>query len=691
MNVTTILGPKPSISEPELARGLRMITWQGVTASAMFSVVNSGFLAAYALALGANNLQIGILAAIPFIMQPFQIPAVALVERLRLRKLIAVLTWFPAQAMWLVIGLIPLFVDAPSGPAVALLLGAMALRGSLTAFVTASWNSWLRDLVPQDVLGRFFSRRLAVSTIASVVFGLAAAFFIDYWRGQASSENVVFGYTFVLVFGAVFLGLTSPVFMALAPEPRMQPPPQSQASLLKTLAAPFRDRNFSHLIRFLFLWGLASNLAVPFFIVYMLNELRLPLSVVIGLSVLSQMVTVLFLRVWGPMADRYGNKVVLSLAASLYLMVILGWTFTTMPGRHILTFPLLVMLHIFGGMASAGLNLGAETIGLKLAPKEQATSYLVGASLAASLGSAIGPLLGGRFADFFSVRALELQFNWADPSRTIELPALSLTGFDFLFAIAFLLGLLTLNTLNALKEEGEVSREVALSELYAQTQEMSRPVSSVPGLGFVAYVPYSILRRVPGLGVAVGVTAYQLASSVKGAVTTAARGKEAATNLAERINQAVSRTAQAMEDVDRYGMELARHATRGAVQASDEVDLDAGHLAKEAVVGAVLGLGKAKVNPWDALRGAGYGIIQGAVEVWANLDEVALEAVKGARQIADELGMKEQDAAAQVARGALDAAQALGPEAAARVKEALEEHLVDSGYEESIDCTDDTD
>jgi len=93
---------------------------EGMASLGFYSITTSGFLAAYALALGANNLQIGVLAAIPFIAQPLQIPAILLVERLRKRKVIAVPTWFIAQALWLPIALIPVFMDVPSGAAISM-------------------------------------------------------------------------------------------------------------------------------------------------------------------------------------------------------------------------------------------------------------------------------------------------------------------------------------------------------------------------------------------------------------------------------------------------------------------------------------------------------------------------------------------------------------------------------------------
>ena len=197
----------------------------------------------------------------------------------------------------------------------------------------------------------------------------------------------------------------------------------------------------------------------------MLQKIGLPLFAVIALTVLSQLSNVFFLRVWGPMTDRLGSKAVLSVCTSLFMLVIIGWTFTTLPGPYTLTIPLLIVLHIFAGVATAGINIATGTIGMKLAPNDNAMPYLVGASLATNLGAGLAPLIGGRFADFFDVRSFEVAVAWNDPMQTIQLPALSLTGYDFLFLTAFILGLFALSALGRVQEEGEVDRGVVLDEL----------------------------------------------------------------------------------------------------------------------------------------------------------------------------------------------------------------------------------
>jgi MFS family permease len=684
MGLRERFSPKPTISDQDVAGGLRWLTWEGTASMGFFSITTSGFLAAYALVLGCNNFQIGILAALPFITQPLQILVIPLVERFRRRKVITLASWIPAQLSWLLIALIPLLLDVPSSSAVALLLVTIGIRGVFVSVTNCSWNSWLRDLVPQQVLGSVFARRQMWANLAAMTFGLAAAFFVTYWEGHTTAGNEALGYTFPLLFGAVFLGLASPLFMSLIPEPLMQPSAEPQSSFFSTISIPFRDGNYRRLLSFLLLWGLALNMSIPFFAVYMLLRLGLPLSAVIGFSILSQAFNIIFLRLWGPLADRSGFKAILSVSVSLYLLVVLGWTFTTMPERYSLTIPLLVVLHILAGIASAGVTLATGTIGLKLAPKGQATAYLAAAGLATSLGAGLGPLLGGYLADFFSVRQLSLIFTWIGPIHSIELPTFSLIGFDFLFCITFILGLFTLSALVALREEGEVSREVVLDTLFAPMRHAVRPMSSVPGLNFLSQFPYSILRRVPvpGLDVALGVTAYQLADMAKTTTVAVMRGQKRVKRIAKALEKALTSVWGTAKDMQTHGSEVARQTARGTMHAKNYTDLDIAQLARSAVLGIASTFGRARVDPRDVLRGTGYGVVQGAGETGTDLAKAAVQAVETAREVAEQASLSEKEAAAYVAQGALEAAAAIGTEAVAQVMASLPEDVLPPDLEE---------
>ena len=643
----------------------------GVASGAMFSLGSGGFMAAYALALGANNLQVGLLAALPFITQIAQLPAILAVERFRRRKLIQFPAMLASQAIWFPIGAVPFLLDTPGAPAVTAVIALLGLRGLFSAVWTTNWTSWMRDLVPQEILGSYYGRRLAIITGVVAVVGLSSSFFVRWWESTSSPEDAVLAYSLLLMGGSLVFGLASPIFTLWAKEPLMPAAPESGRSAVSVLTEPLRDKNFSQLIRFLFTWNLALNLVIPFFAVYMLSELGLTLPVVIGFTVLSQITNIVFVRVWGPMADRVGSKTVLSLSASLYLLVILGWVFTGYPEPHAFTLPLLAVLHIFAGIAAAGVYLTMSTITLKVAPDDKATAFMGVAGVATSVGAGIGPIAGGVMADFFSVRTLGLDLTWTSPTRMLELPALSLSGFDFLFIIAFIIGLLSLNLLVALREEGEVSRDVALGQLAARASPAVQAVSSVPGLGAVSAFSYGYLRRVPGADVAVGVTAYQLAASAQAAVSSVGHGRTLAREVATAVGGVMAQAIDEMDDATGNGLELARHVTRGAIQVGDDLTDDVGRVARGAVRGTLRALVDAHFDTEEALRGSGYGAVQGALESGADPAEAVSQAIRAARELASDIGLTPEDAAATLAEGALEAAEAAGEDAVVAVNRAL--------------------
>ncbi len=677
MHLFRFLAPKPTISDKDLSSGLRWLALEGGTSMGFFSITTSGFLAAFALALGANNFQIGILAALPFAMQIVQIPSIWLVEKIRRRKAISVLSWIPAQLLWFPMALIPLFMDVPGKGPVTLLLVLMTLRGVLSAVCATAWNGWIRDLVPQNILGRFFSRRLILATILGMTFSLGAAFFVDYWGRWSDGGNSLMGYIIVLLFGAVFLGMASPVFMSLISEPLMQPAPVPQPSLMKRLATPLRDRNYSRLLMFLSLWGFASNLPVPFFAVYMLVWLQFPLAWVIGLSILSQSFNILFLRLWGRYTDRFGAKAVISFCVSIYLLVIFGWVFTTMPDRYVLTVPLLIVLHIFFGIATAGINIAVSTIGWKLAPKSETTTYLAGASLAINVGAGVGPLVGGILADFFVDRQLNLTFSWVSPGTSVDIPAMSVIGYDFLFIIAVLYGLLTLSLLKAVKEEGEVTRDVILESLVYPARDTSRPASMVPQYNLISTSMLGYLKRIPipGIDAVVGVTAYQIAETARAAANAAIQGRRLTQKLTQFLERGLAKILNSEKVMDKHAVEITREATRGAMHVMDDKPVPLQDLVLPVTSGVVEASSHAGANPMESLIGASQGVIQGAAETGADLSEATRRTLEAAREIALRTGLPEEEAVIQAAQGALKAAEQIGPEAAAQVVEELPEQV----------------
>lgn len=484
------LGLKDTLSEDEVRSGLSFVIKDGVASQAMGVLTGGAFLIAFAIKLGASNLVIGLLAAIGPLAQLLQLPSIFLVEKIRNRRAIVLVAAALNRLCWLLIALIPFLVRGQS--ALAILLALIIASSAFGAISGCSWNSWMRDLVPQDILGSFFSKRMRIATAAAIVLSIIAAGYLDLWK-KLFADYELQGYSilFLVGFGAGALGL---YFISNIPESRM-PVSEERPRIFRMLAQPFKDENFRKLIAFLCSWNFAVNLAGPFFMVYMLKRLGLSLSFIIGLSILSQIMNFAFLRIWGRYTDQFSNKSVLAISGPLFIFSILAWTFTTMPEKYFLTIPLLLLIHAVMGLASAGVALASGNISLKLAPKGQATAYLATNTIVTSIAAGIAPILGGKFADFFASRALVWTLKYTSPAREFTLPTLNLQQWDFFFALAFLIGLYSIHRLAMVKEAGEVEEKIVVNELFMEVKSQARILSSVEGLRQMLSFPFSAVRN----------------------------------------------------------------------------------------------------------------------------------------------------------------------------------------------------
>lgn len=471
-----MMNPKETLTEDDIKKGLSFIIRDGLATQAMVTLTSGIFLVAFGLQLGASNTVIGLLAAIPPLAELIQMPAISIVENVRNRRLICVCASIVARLFWIVIALIP-FLFGPTA-AVPVLIISLVLYGSISAISHCSWNSWMRDFVPQDILGSFFSRRMSLSLALGIVLSLVASALIDFiQRNPAYPPGTAYSVIFI---GGFIAGLIGIWYMSRIPEPLMKE--STKVRTLDQIRSTFRDENFCRLIAFLGAWNFAVNLAAPFFTVYLLVMLDFDITVVIIFAVLSQVSSVLSYGMWGRIADRFSNKSILRVSGPLFMICILGWTFTTMPTRHLLTIPLLIVLHILMGVSTAGVTLGSANIGLKLAPRGGATAYLATINIINSLAAGIAPIIGGMFVDSFKATELSLTLNWKSADTAFAIRTLDFQYWDFFFVFAFLIGIYSIHRLAFIKEDGEVEDRLVVQELIAQVSREMRNLSTVGGL-----------------------------------------------------------------------------------------------------------------------------------------------------------------------------------------------------------------
>jgi MFS family permease len=317
-----------------------------------------------------------------------------------------------------------------------------------------SWNAWMKDLIPEKILGTYFAKRIRFTQIVNVTLSIVLAFLIDHVK-KNNPNNQLSVYAIMFIAGGC-IGILGAIFLSKAPEPQSI---VIKDDIFKLLKKPFKDANFFRLLIFNSMWVFATNLATPFFTVFLLKDLNYPISYIIILGFISQVFGILAVRSWGKFADRYSNKTIIAISAPIYTACIIAWCFVGIYSHLYANIILLIVIYIFTGISNAGVNLSLTNIGLKLAAREQSIIYLSAKNIVTAFFSTIAPLIGGYLADYFTTRHLNITIEWGGPSVNKVFRLLQLHDWNFLFLIGAFFAFIAIELLAQVKETGEVEKE----------------------------------------------------------------------------------------------------------------------------------------------------------------------------------------------------------------------------------------
>ena len=456
--MTFNIKPQNILHDYEIKSGLKYLLLDGIFSQSMGSLATGAFLIAFALLMGANNLFIGIIAAIPFLANLSQIFVTGLIEKLRMRKIISVCASTISRISLLFIAMTPIIFGDSKLFALAFFVIIFSLFGAIS---NAAFNSWMKDFVPHEIRGRYFAKRTRFSLLIGTILSIFAAGYVDNFI-EIPFLTIYPKYSFLFTL-AFFLGLIGIIFLAQIPEPRIYDNGRFSISDLKL---PFKDKKFRELLIFIFIWSFGYNMVFPFFIVYMLIRLNLSILFVIGITAFSQLITVSLLPVWGQLIDKYGIKPVMQTSALFFLSALLLWPYTTLPGKYILTLPFLFVIYLLMGFASGGISLSSTIFSYKMSPENKSVGYITSYGTVASLSAGIAPIIGGLLTEIFIKMHLSMDLDWEGSLRPITIILTDFRGLDFLFATGFLIGLYGLYVLKDVSEDGSASYDVVRAELF---------------------------------------------------------------------------------------------------------------------------------------------------------------------------------------------------------------------------------
>lgn len=338
------------------------------------------YLSAFALLLSATPFQLSILSAIPQILGTWaQLISVKISH------------WFPSQASqvyWGIIGQSVSWIPILALPLLWpehgpwLLIVGVAIYFTCTHFTSPAWNSFIAELLDPNERGAYFARRSRVVALTSLLALCLAGGLLSIFESQ---DLLWVGFSIIFLTVGLCRSASALLLQQITELPQHAPcgNPTGFLEFLRTGVS----LNFRHFLLFSGLMHAAVLIAGPFFVLYLIQDLRLghwQYGAWVAAGILGQFLT---LPGWGQFGDRFGNKALLTftglLVALVPMLYLLGtaWFF-------------LIAVNFFGGVVWAGLGLGLTNYVFDaVQPKDRAKAVAV-ASIVNAIGWTMGTIAG---------------------------------------------------------------------------------------------------------------------------------------------------------------------------------------------------------------------------------------------------------------------------------------------------------
>lgn len=373
----------------ENLKTLRAANLDGAFANAFATLVGGAFMVKLLQFFGGSDLWIGAFTAIPALLGLMQIPGAIWGRRKPFyRKFVAPGGWL-WRLLYLPLIVIP-WLPISDQLKILLLMTCVILASAAVQIVTPIYNEWLAEMIPPTSRGWYFSRRNALAAGIGAAVSMGGSFLFDAF---ADSNQLKVGFTVIFSLGGMFAITSMYFFMQMTERERANPLELTVSAGLRAMMAPFRDRDFRKVLVFLTFFIFAQAFAGNFYAAYAFEELHMSMRLLSVTAIAHATGNIASIRIWGYLADKYGNKPLLVILGLGIAVTPIQWQMLT-PGQDLRNAIILGVGHIFAGMFWGGISVCQFNLLLATAKEEDRANY-IGAGLAlSSLVGAVSPYLG---------------------------------------------------------------------------------------------------------------------------------------------------------------------------------------------------------------------------------------------------------------------------------------------------------
>ncbi|NLB54692.1 MAG: MFS transporter, partial [Lentisphaerae bacterium] len=307
------------------------------------------------------GLAVGLMMLLPSVIGFF---FTAKIERAGLRQRVFGLTYIGRFLLVILLALVPSFFGLDNQTYVSYsYVVIMVLIALFYTFGNICNDSLIKESIPIYRFGQYVARVAAWAGLVSIVPGVIAAYFADKMTGLFPLQILLIA---AAVTGAV---ITIPVAKGTDVAKR-------KADAQLSLMTPFRDK---HYMRLLWISGLQTFFFVgtsSFWAFFMLEELKLSITVLVIGGAVCGLAAPVFSWVWGIVTDHFGARAAFLYSSFFMWLSCLVLVLPMPPLLCACLFCLLVGFYGVDGFFSRGRNLAGVALRNVMMPPGESTTYI---------------------------------------------------------------------------------------------------------------------------------------------------------------------------------------------------------------------------------------------------------------------------------------------------------------------------
>jgi MFS family permease len=368
----------------------KLSIYNGVASTVSTNAVN-GYIPLFAIGiLGASNTQMGLITSLPSIIGMFAlIPGALWLNRVKSKKNFAVASTFATRLLFMLILFVPFMSPRYAPWALVALIALLNFPGALSGL---SWQSMIGDLVPEDRRGNFFSSRNRWMTITAMVVTFSTGFFLEQFN-----ENSVFPYQILFIFGFGFALLEVFYLVKHKDAPAKQAALEEENVQKKRFSLQvFKHKPYLAFIICALLFNFGAQMGWSIFSIYQIKEAHATALWFSMFSVTNQLSQIVSIKWWAKFADKYGNTMMLFVAAA---------GMATAPALMIVSTNLyyITIINLWIGIFVAGTNLLLFNQLLNSSPQKQLTTYIANYNFLLAIIGFLAPQFGVLLLNHFGM------------------------------------------------------------------------------------------------------------------------------------------------------------------------------------------------------------------------------------------------------------------------------------------------